>query len=349
MRLRCLLPILAVISSVPVYGEAVSGAVDPLAGRPPFRRLFLDATVVEESEGLSRVFHNPQKHPRNPIIRKDKPWEGWGPYLYGTVLRDGDRFRMWYQGVGQDGADVMYAESPDGIRWTKPNLGLHPFGDTRATNIVAPRDDAYRQRHTTAGTSTSLPEMGHVQFWWIDGPARGLFPGRVAVGNVLPHGTAETVYFIRCGQRFFIDPYKNRYAATYKTTARRHRSVGVALVTGRTALDQTGWTAPSSTADDLDPDATQVYGMPVFPYQGLYIGLPWIYHARFTKYGPYSASRMLEAQEGSPRTVDVQLAWSWNLIHWTRSPRSRTVPPSWPGRRVRFQDDLHGPGACAGG
>ena len=39
--------------------------------------------------------------------------------------------------------------------------------------------------------------------------------------------------------------------------------------------------------DDLDPDATQVYGMPVFPYQGMYVGLPWIYHSRWMKYGAY--------------------------------------------------------------
>jgi hypothetical protein len=73
-------------------------------------------------------------------------------------------------------------------------------------------------------------------------------------------------------------------------------------------------------ADDLDPDATQVYGMPVFPYQGLYIGQPWIYHARWIKYGKYSKPEvMYEAQEGSERTVDVQLAWSHNMLSWTRT------------------------------
>ena len=85
------------------------------------------------------------------------------------------------------------------------------------------------------------------------------------------------------------------------------------------------WTKPFDGAvlgaDDLDPDATQVYGAPVFPYQKIYIGLPWIYHARWIKYGRYSSpDRMYEAQQGSPLTIDVQLAWSWDLINWTRSP-----------------------------
>jgi hypothetical protein len=85
------------------------------------------------------------------------------------------------------------------------------------------------------------------------------------------------------------------------------------------------WTKPYNGAvfcpDDLDPDATQIYGMPAFPYQGMYIGLPWIYHARWMKYGKYTApADMFEAQEGSPRNIDVQLAWSHDLINWTRTP-----------------------------
>lgn len=32
---------------------------------------------------------------------------------------------------------------------------------------------------------------------------------------------------------------------------------------------------------------------------------------------------MFEAQQGSPRTVDVQLAWSWNLISWNRTPERK--------------------------
>ncbi len=75
--------------------------------------------------------------------------------------------------------------------------------------------------------------------------------------------------------------------------------------------------------------------MPVFPYQGMYIGLPWIYHARWIKYGEYTSPKvMYEAQEGSPCTVDVQLAWSWNLIQWTRTPERKPfialgTKPAW--------------------
>jgi hypothetical protein len=63
---------------------------DLITGRPagPWRRLFLDATVVEEQQGVRRVFHAVEKHPASPVLVKDKAWEGAGPYIYGTVMCD---------------------------------------------------------------------------------------------------------------------------------------------------------------------------------------------------------------------------------------------------------------------
>jgi hypothetical protein len=73
--------------------EPAPGAVDDiLAGPPggPWRRLFLDAAVVEQLEGLSRVYHSAEKFSGNPVIRRDKPWEGVsaiiGPYVWNGVL-----------------------------------------------------------------------------------------------------------------------------------------------------------------------------------------------------------------------------------------------------------------------
>ncbi len=75
------------------------------------------------------------------MLRFDRPWEGrfCG---YATVLRDGPRFRLYYRGLPEaraDGSDAevtCYAESPDGITWTKPDLGLFAVGGSRANNVV---------------------------------------------------------------------------------------------------------------------------------------------------------------------------------------------------------------------
>jgi len=125
---------------------------------------------------------------------------------------------------------------------------------------------------------------------------------------------------------FFHDSYRSRYVATWKTGSRRGRAAGVAV-----SPDGLTWTKPVEgpvfVADDLDPDATQIYGMPVFAYQGLYLGLPWIYNARWFKHGSYTDQRMYEVERDSPCTMDAQLAWSWDLVNWTRPPAREPFIP----------------------
>jgi len=74
--------------------------------------------------------------------------------FYGTVLHEkgldenGARFRMWYYGLHHRATPsdihegpVCYAESVDGIRWTKPNLGQVEFKGSRDNNAIALPDD----------------------------------------------------------------------------------------------------------------------------------------------------------------------------------------------------------------
>lgn len=65
-------------------------------------------------------------------------------HFYGTVLEDGGRFRMWYYAIspGEKPGDlregpICYAESPDGLEWTKPKLGQLEFRGRRDHNALA--------------------------------------------------------------------------------------------------------------------------------------------------------------------------------------------------------------------
>ncbi len=98
----------------------------------------------------SNVFVTPvtaTKHPANPVLRRGPegaPDHGHA-ILYGTVLKQGNKFRMWYLGMfevnmkaGQAPGwwrPMCYAESDDGITWTKPELGLVEFNGNRKNNI----------------------------------------------------------------------------------------------------------------------------------------------------------------------------------------------------------------------
>jgi hypothetical protein len=96
--------------------------------------LFVDDWLIERMSGVSLALHPPM--PREVAIRFDKPWEGIDS-AYVTVVQDGDRYRMYYRGNPDGHAEVTcYAESRDGITWTKPNLGLYPFAGSKENNIV---------------------------------------------------------------------------------------------------------------------------------------------------------------------------------------------------------------------
>ena len=69
----------------------------------------------------------------DPVLVGDSPADGAGASIYGTVLRDGGRFRMWYQATPESWGDenmslVGYAESDDGLQWRKPELNLVECG-----------------------------------------------------------------------------------------------------------------------------------------------------------------------------------------------------------------------------
>ncbi len=283
-------------------------AIEPvMAGGPPFRRLFLDAMVVEESHGLERVFHPATKFDGNPVFGKTNDWEGWGPCGICTA-RDGRKLRMYYFCIGGHKEYPMCAaESEDGIHWTKPIVGDVEWKGSKENNIVTVcgqvmrlANPASEDRSWVCLTNRKLGWSSDGLHWRWEEREQELFSSSDVVS-------------------FFFDPYHNRMAATWKCHSRRLRSCGVVW-----SEDLEHWVKPVEgpvfAADDLDPDATQVYGMPVFAYQGMYIGHPWLYHARVWKYGGYSPARMYEAQEGSPRTMDTHIAWSWDLVNWTRTP-----------------------------
>ena len=75
---------------------------------------------------------------------------GEAVFLYGSVLRDGDVYRMWYYGS----FGVAYAESADGVVWHKPDLDLVEIDGTK-TNIVIHREKSGTPRIRSM-TSTSV-------------------------------------------------------------------------------------------------------------------------------------------------------------------------------------------------
>ena len=106
------------------------------------REPFVDGHLIDRMTG-SIELRVQQPTPKEVVLTADKPWEG-NTSAYYTVFADGDKFRMYYRGSHWDVKAkkpthpevTCYAESTDGITWTKPELGLHTFAGSKANNIV---------------------------------------------------------------------------------------------------------------------------------------------------------------------------------------------------------------------
>lgn len=103
------------------------------------RELFVDRFLIESLDGAELFLHEPRD--AGAVIAFDKPWEGLFSG-YATVIRDGALLRLYYRGMHSAGADgskdevTCYAESHDGLTWTKPNLGLFEVMGTRENNVI---------------------------------------------------------------------------------------------------------------------------------------------------------------------------------------------------------------------
>jgi hypothetical protein len=128
---RCCALLALLISS---YWSA--GQVLPLGSQ---RELFADHYLIGKMEGVELRLHEPRQE--GIAVKFDRPWEG-GFSCYTTVIKDGGTYRMYYRGMPDARPDdspqavVCYAESPDGITWNKPNLGLFTIRGTRQNNVV---------------------------------------------------------------------------------------------------------------------------------------------------------------------------------------------------------------------
>src|SRR2546430_1820474 len=119
---------------VVLAASSVAGEVLDLGSR---RELFVDRFLIEKLEGAQLRLHEPRRE--GIALKFDRPWEG-AFSAYTTVIKDGGLYRMYYRGLPSAGRDdsanavTCYAESRDGIVWTKPNVGLFEVHGTRDNN-----------------------------------------------------------------------------------------------------------------------------------------------------------------------------------------------------------------------
>ena len=314
--------------------------------RPGRKQLFIDDEVVGKLRNLRRRLHQPVKNPVEPILRPEHPWENlalqtrnapfWDPqagvwklYYLAFVARDGDAHAS------------CLAVSRDGLRWEKPALGLVDWAGSKQNNLV-----------TAPGNEADF--LYHVLYDPGDVPARR-FKGLFGISRRQPAVSADGLHWTRLPvaavpsqdeSQLNYDPVTRQFIATVKHEGPYGRSVYLAL-----SRDFETWTKPELVfhADGVDqergrrrlaerltdarytpltinqPDQynVDVYNMPAFPYEGLYLGLPMKFHQ--------SGPTPIGNQDGFHH---VELVVSRDLRHWSPvADRAVFIPnaPAGPG------------------
>ena len=96
---------------------------------------FVDDWLIDSMCRVSLELHRPVKC--EEVFEFNASWEG-PRSAYVTVMKDEDRYRMYYRGAGprSGGEHTCCAESADGITWNRPSMGISSFGGSLDNNIV---------------------------------------------------------------------------------------------------------------------------------------------------------------------------------------------------------------------
>ena len=112
------------------------------------KQLFADDELIDSMVDVFQVLNPGRKHPQNPLIVRDRPWEGatidaQGSFLYDPLADVEDRFRLWYScscggewEEDKDYAGLLLAKSSNGIEWEKPALGVANINGLTDNNAV---------------------------------------------------------------------------------------------------------------------------------------------------------------------------------------------------------------------
>ena len=275
-------------------------------------QLFVDDHLVADSDRVWRSLTGayntrPRKVAENPIIKPDRPWEGYLVLQPGSAIYDEEEqvFKLWYNTFGNSrNTDVReflcYATSKDGIHWEKPELGIVEFRGSKANNIVL---DWVSWNHVVLKEPDDPdPNRRYKMAYWQhhDRPRHGIWVAFSPDGlNWTDYENNPVVPIWGSGDTFGLmrDPGTKQYWLYHKTSPGGPRKVS-RLVSD----DFIHWRDSRFVLepDEMDPPHTEFYGVSAFPYGSHYLGLIWVFHTDI-------------------QTMDAQLASSVDGVNWERS------------------------------
>jgi hypothetical protein len=308
--------IAALMAATFAYSPAVAAGAPVTVREARARYLLLDSRVIESAENAKLTLGAVRKSEHNPLFGEDKLWEQRFDNLYANVIYDPEDklYKCWYspfivdhsskgitlqqrtetryrtpKGRGQRREmAICYAVSKDGIKWEKPELGLVEFEGSKQNNIVwrGPHgagvfkddrdpDPARRYKVIFKGVEVAFSADG---IHWGEAVA---CPEIKVAGDT--HNNALWA------------PTLGKYVGITRTWGGADRVRQVARVESDDFLK---WTKAEVVLEGIEKNL-QVYAMPVFYRDGLYLGLAAIHDQKADR-------------------VWTELTWSPDTIQWHR-------------------------------
>ena len=340
-----------------IYGVTPSLDPDPIKIENRLE-LFVDDYLIDEITGdVHQRLLRPE--PREVVFVTGEPWEG-NTSSYFTLFQDGGTYRMFYRGWHHDEDKravhdevTGYAESKDGIRWTKPNIGLFAWNGSKENNIVWQG----RGRHNFTPFRDDNPATpDEARYKAVGGRDYGLLPFQSPDGKrwklihdepVITNGTFDSQNLA------FWDPDRREYRAYW----RYFSYGGVRSVRTATSKDFITWEneadltyTEDNPGDDLYTNAIQKY----FRAPHLFIGFPTRYHPESQQVEPvlissrdgrsfrYYSEAVIPRTAPKDRNHNRSNYMAWGMLQLPGKPNEISVYASenyyeaTPGRLRRF-------------
>lgn len=279
------------------------------------KQLLFDDSFLESHKGFWWRVCPPRKTGEKNLIA-DKPWESFVINAWVTVMKDKDRYRMWYEaydkGYKSDyDARYCYAESTDGIHWDKPVLGIESFDGSKENNILFQKLGGRNVHGGTVFKDPNAQDKERYKFVFLsDGAVWGAFsPDGIHwtlydQGPIL-HVSSDTQTVC------FWDDLLKKYV-TYCRMWTPNRTIGRSESSDFLHFPNADMVL---ACDERDPADTDLYNSACLKY-------PFAANAYFI---------FTSAYHHTADNVDVQLAVSRDGIHWSRPERNPFIPNGEPG------------------
>ncbi len=282
--------------------------------------LLLDDFLIDSIDNLSFQMHRPRRAEK--VLVPQVPWEGRS-LGHVTVFQDGDLYRMYYRGYikppgfSWEKDQVMcYAESRDGIHWSKPSLGLVEWQGSKANNILWHGAEAaamapFRDARPEVPEDERYKSLGGNPPYAMVSPD-GIHWRRMQEQPVLPKP--------RFGVSFW-DAGRKQYLAYVRSRQDGFRSIALC-----TSQDFLNWSSPKNL-DFGDSPVEHLYWNTASRYfraPHLYLGFPM----RLTE-------RSVEGVEKKQDRTDAAFVFSRDGLHFSRRYMEAFLRPGRDARNWR--------------